>query len=251
MSYVWFRDNPDLAGISEQAAAELEVLSEQIDKSSAIGNHRDACGCDDPKCVILECNLACDTAETSEVVGWLFAKGWLAAPEEVVSAVPDPASAQLRTEIVQAVAKVLEDIVDQDEALEVVDKAVMPVVDELLARARYMREAAELLSRNVESLAADLDSASSSNETLLKLVKARDAQIAELTKPVAPEPKVCKCCEAAADETGFKRGGCAGSPTFPYGCGHSYHSHFSAYLDEIRAVSALNAARAEAEVPGE
>ncbi|MCU1687828.1 MAG: hypothetical protein JWQ81_8567 [Amycolatopsis sp.] len=97
---------------------------------------------------------------------------------------PDPANAQLRLDIVQAIAAAIgldwATDVDQSEAFEVVDKAVMPVVDELLARARYMREAAELLSRHVETLAADLDSASSSNETLLKLVKARDAQIAEV-----------------------------------------------------------------------
>jgi hypothetical protein len=48
--------------------------------------------------------------------------------------------------------------------------------------------------------------------------------------------------------TGFKSGSCAGSPTFPYGCGHSFGSHFGPFLDEIRAVSAANAERAEAEV---
>jgi hypothetical protein len=150
---------------------------------------------------------------------------------------PDPANAQLRLDIVQAIAAAIgldwATDVDQSEAFDVVDKAVMPIVDELAARARYMREAAELLSRNVESLAADLDAADSTNRNLHKLLQARDAQVAELTKTSAPEPKVCKCCEAAADLTGFKSGSCAGSPTFPYGCGHSFGSHFGAYLAEV------------------
>lgn len=202
MSYIPFRDNPDLAGIPEQAAAELEVLSEQIDQSSAIGNHQDACGCDNPKCDNLLDNLACHQAQSNEVVGWLFAKGWLAAPDEVVSAVPDPARAQLRLEIVEAIAAALglawPSDVDEAEAFEVVDKAVMPVVDELLARARHMREAAEAMAANLESQWFDLDgvagelilrkeqldTASSTNKTLLKLLHARDAQVVELTVAV-------------------------------------------------------------------
>jgi hypothetical protein len=276
VSYIPFRDNPDLAGISEQVAAELEVLSEQIDESSAIGNHQDACGCDNPKCDNLLDNLACHQAQSSEVVGWLFAKGWLAAPEETISSVPDPAREQLRGEIEKAAGPWILTCgvtLDQKNTTAAgIARAVMPVVDELLARSRCMREAAEQMAVNVESLTADLvkerdqrlrhqqRAAFLDGEvTRLRcsiggLIDDRDEArklAAELTKPVAPEPKVCKCCEAAADETGFKRGGCAGSPTFPYGCGHSYRSHFAAYLDEIRAVSALNAARAEAEVSGE
>jgi hypothetical protein len=62
---------------------------------------------------------------------------------------------------------------------------VMQHVDELFTRARKMREAAEEMACNVESLTSDLDAAGSTNETLLKLVRARDAQIIELTAAVA------------------------------------------------------------------
>jgi hypothetical protein len=173
MSYVPFRDNPDLAGISEHARADLEVLAEQIDRSSVIGNHRYACGCADPKCVILECSLACDTAETSEAVGWLFAKGWLAAPIELVAAKPEPDHDQLRAEIEQAAGPWILTCgvtLDQKNATAAgIARAVMPVVDELLTRARCMWAAAEAMAANVQTLTAELATKEAERARLRKL----------------------------------------------------------------------------------
>lgn len=80
MSYIPFRDNPDLEGIPKRITPELEALADLIDESSARGNHHDDCGCDDPGCANLGRNLASHTAGTTETLGWLYAKGLLTLP---------------------------------------------------------------------------------------------------------------------------------------------------------------------------
>ena len=54
MSYVPSRDNPALAQIDEATWATLEQLVDEADQAAFPGQHQDACGCTDPKCLILD-----------------------------------------------------------------------------------------------------------------------------------------------------------------------------------------------------
>lgn len=87
MSYIPYRDNPDLACIDKALHARCEELAELIDQSSARSNHHDDCGCTDPACKNLERNLACHLADSTEAVEWLYAQGMLTLPG---SPVPQP-----------------------------------------------------------------------------------------------------------------------------------------------------------------
>lgn len=78
MSYLPFRDNPDLAGIGDAARDRILELSEEIDLSSRKGLHADQCGCASaPKCGPWN---DLHSAYSYEVVGWLYAKGLLTLP---------------------------------------------------------------------------------------------------------------------------------------------------------------------------
>lgn len=77
MSYVPSRDNPALAGIDDATWARLEQLVDEADEASYPGQHQDACGCTDPKCLILDRILIGNGADSLEVLGFAYAKGLL------------------------------------------------------------------------------------------------------------------------------------------------------------------------------
>jgi hypothetical protein len=78
VSYVPFRDNPDLEDLPAGTYLRLVPLAEQIERSSAIGNHGDQCGCTDPACTVLRKYLHGWAPTTvAEALGWLVAKGLL------------------------------------------------------------------------------------------------------------------------------------------------------------------------------
>jgi hypothetical protein len=77
MSYVISRDNPALAAIDAATWARLDKLVDEADESSYPGQHADACGCTDPKCLILDRILIGNGASSLEVLGFAFAKGLL------------------------------------------------------------------------------------------------------------------------------------------------------------------------------
>lgn len=82
MSYDPYRDNTDLAEVSERARAELAVICHEIDKSSWKGQHADQCGCDRAVCNIRAGIEATSAASAMEALGWLCAKDMLADPED-------------------------------------------------------------------------------------------------------------------------------------------------------------------------
>lgn len=75
MSYIPFRDNPDLAGVGGITQAALEQLSEHIDESATRGLHVDQCNCDRGE----DCPSYAYGYQggTEEVLGWLVGKGLL------------------------------------------------------------------------------------------------------------------------------------------------------------------------------
>lgn len=78
MSYVPFRDNPDLAGLPEGTFDRLVPLADLIEESHGRGIHEDDCACTNPNCPILERAMIRIMPPPAEVVmGWLVAKGLL------------------------------------------------------------------------------------------------------------------------------------------------------------------------------
>jgi hypothetical protein len=77
MSYVISRDNPVLAEIDDATWDRLDKLVEEADESSYPGQHQDACGCTDPKCLILDRILIGNGASSLEVLAFAFARGML------------------------------------------------------------------------------------------------------------------------------------------------------------------------------
>lgn len=76
MSYIAYRDNPDLAGVNEITQAVLDMLSEHIDESSSRGLHGDQCSqfCDKGEaCQYWRHHIA----SSEETLGWLVAQGLL------------------------------------------------------------------------------------------------------------------------------------------------------------------------------
>jgi hypothetical protein len=76
MSFLPYRDNPDLAGVGEITQAVLEKLSERIDESSSRGLHADQCSQSCGK------GEACQywrhhMASSEETLGWLVGQGLL------------------------------------------------------------------------------------------------------------------------------------------------------------------------------
>jgi len=74
VSYIPWRDNPDLDGIGVITQGALEQLSEHIDESSSRGLHADNCGCDKgDTCKYWSLHFAlCE-----ETLGWLVGQGLL------------------------------------------------------------------------------------------------------------------------------------------------------------------------------
>jgi len=78
VSYVPFRDNTDLDHLPAGTYLRLVPLVDQIERSSALGNHADQCGCTDPACESLAKYLhGWARPSTEEILGWLVAKGLL------------------------------------------------------------------------------------------------------------------------------------------------------------------------------
>jgi hypothetical protein len=77
MSYIAFRDNPDINGklTGEQQAIATD-LSLRIDKISSEGQHADLCGCTDSWCMTRS-NVENREAGSEETIAWLAAKGVL------------------------------------------------------------------------------------------------------------------------------------------------------------------------------
>lgn len=74
MRYYPFRDNPELAGLTDSDEIGIVALSEIIDESSARGNHVNACNCDKGK----RCSSwMYRVASSEETIGWLVAQGLL------------------------------------------------------------------------------------------------------------------------------------------------------------------------------
>lgn len=72
MSYYPFRDNPELAGLTDSDETGIVALSEIIDESSTRGNHIDACNCDKgASCTSWTYHIA----SSEETIGWLVAQG--------------------------------------------------------------------------------------------------------------------------------------------------------------------------------
>ena len=75
MSYIPFRDNPDLAGVGEITQAALEQLSDRIDESATSGLHVDQCNCDRGEdCSSWSLGYQ---GSTEEALGWLVGQGLL------------------------------------------------------------------------------------------------------------------------------------------------------------------------------
>lgn len=78
MSYVPFRDNPDIDDkLTAAQCATIRSLSIHIDEVSARGVHQDQCGCKDDGCAILGRAIAMREAGSEETIAWLVAKGVL------------------------------------------------------------------------------------------------------------------------------------------------------------------------------
>jgi hypothetical protein len=78
MSYIPFRDNPDIN--DKLTAAQLSTIRELsilIDEVSARGVHQDQCACTDDGCSILGNAIAIREANSEETIAWLVAKGVL------------------------------------------------------------------------------------------------------------------------------------------------------------------------------
>lgn len=74
MSYIPFRDNPDLAGVGGITQLALEKLAVHVDESSRRGLHADQCGCDKGEA----CQHWLYTyASSEETLGWLVGQGLL------------------------------------------------------------------------------------------------------------------------------------------------------------------------------
>lgn len=78
MSYIYWRDNPDIADtLTEQQKVSVEEVAGHIDEVSARGIHQDDCACDDPECPILHRAIGMRYATSDETIAWLVAKGVL------------------------------------------------------------------------------------------------------------------------------------------------------------------------------
>lgn len=109
---------------------------------------------------------------------------------EIVGPIPPaPAPSPAREQLWAAISKAFNDDTELDPTGDDVARIVMPFADELLARAHYMREAAELLARNVETLAAERDEwhrrCVNNTETVSRL----GGQLDAATRPAAVSTK--------------------------------------------------------------
>ena len=97
MSYLPYRDNPDLAGVGEVTQTVLENLAEHIDASAQRALHTDQCGCDRGEdCPHYPHGYQ---AHAEETLGWLVAEGlldgnavvrWLSARKPARIGIPAP-----------------------------------------------------------------------------------------------------------------------------------------------------------------
>lgn len=78
MSYIPFRDNPDINDkLTAAQLATIRQISIHIDEVSARGVHQDQCACTDDGCAILGKAIAMREAGSEETIAWLVAKGVL------------------------------------------------------------------------------------------------------------------------------------------------------------------------------
>jgi hypothetical protein len=122
VSYIPFRDNPDLAGVGEITQLALEKLTEHIDASSQRGLHTDQCNCDlGENCSHFPYGYS---GGTEEVVGWLVGQGlldanavvqWLAMRKPTRIGIPAPGVATFLRKAQLAVRPGVEDRARQGE----------------------------------------------------------------------------------------------------------------------------------------
>ncbi len=74
VSYVPFRDNPDLDRLPDDTYDQLVPLGDLIEASHLEGYHQSECGCTESTCWTREHH---GLPSTEEVLGWLVAKGLL------------------------------------------------------------------------------------------------------------------------------------------------------------------------------
>ncbi|MEV8439222.1 hypothetical protein AB0425_17745 [Actinosynnema sp. NPDC051121] len=142
MSYVPLRhpapDNPDLAGLPEDAYERLVPLADLIKASHLEGYHQSECGCTKPICWTREHH---GDPSTEEVLGWLAAKGLLdinAAEQFASDGTPAPAKSDPLTdyavELMRAAARnvdamTIEDCATDELGRELTTKEVEKVQD--------------------------------------------------------------------------------------------------------------------------
>jgi hypothetical protein len=83
MGYLPYRDNPELANISEAGQARLSMLDDDLTQASHQQQHEDRCACTPGRAAYWKCIYGplFPSVSTEEVLALAFARGLLKLPE--------------------------------------------------------------------------------------------------------------------------------------------------------------------------